>query len=307
MTAIRQWPGVTVILPCYNEAAAIAQVVADFRAALPGADIVVFDNASTDGTAEMALAAGAQIIMEPIRGKGSVVRRAFAELDADVYVMADGDGTYHAASAPLMVEMLRRQRLDMVIGIREDHGGQVYPPGHRVGNRLFNHVVAALFGRGFTDIFSGYRVLSHRFVKSFPALSEGFEIETELAVHALQLRLPTAELGTPYGERSAGTESKLKTWSDGWRIGWAIVKLTKQHRPFLLFSWMACLLCVTSLALGIPIVMEFLATGLVPRLPTAVLAMGIMLLAALAFTTGLVLHGISVAQAETRRLHYLRA
>ncbi|MBI5164223.1 MAG: glycosyltransferase [Magnetospirillum sp.] len=300
------WRGVAVILPCFNEAPAIAQVVAAFRDVLPGAAIIVFDNNSTDATATCAVAAGAEVIHEPLRGKGNVIRRAFAEIDAEIYIMADGDGTYDAARAPELVELLRRRRLDMVVGTRVEEGGEAYRFGHRFGNRLFNRVVERLFGRGFSDIFSGYRVMSRRFVKSFPALSLGFEIETELAVHALQLRLPTAEVPTRYTGRVEGTASKLKTYRDGARILWAIVMLTKQHRPFLLFSTIAGLLCVLSLALAAPVVTEFLDTGLVPRFPTAILATGIMLMAGLSFVAGLVLHGLSVSQAEMKRLYYLR-
>lgn len=298
-------PHVAVILPCFNEAGAIGEVVAAFRAALPDASIYVFDNASTDATAEEARTAGAMVITETTRGKGNVMRRAFAEVEADVYVMADGDGTYDAARAPEMVALLLEERLDMVVGARADAGGNTYRRGHRMGNRLFNEAVAFLFGRRFTDIFSGYRVMSRRFVKSFPALSRGFEVETELTVHALQLRLPTREVPTAYRERASGTASKLNTYRDGLRILWNILIFTKQFRPFLLFSSLAAVLALVSLALGLPVVEEYLESGLVPRLPTAVLATGIMLMAALSFGTGLVLHSVSVSQAETKRLFYL--
>ncbi|MGE5502861.1 MAG: glycosyltransferase [Actinomycetota bacterium] len=306
MTDTGDWGGVAVILPCYNEEIAVAGVVAAFRAALPGAQVVVFDNASSDDTAARARAAGATVIAEPQRGKGCVIRRAFAEIDARVYVMADGDGTYDAARAPELIRLLEDQRLDMVVGTRVAKDPQAYPFGHRFGNESFNRVVRLVFGRGFSDIFSGYRVMSRRFVKSFPALSDGFEIETELSVHALQLRLPTAEVPTAYFGRPQGSESKLKTWEDGLRILWTVVMLTKQFRPFTLFSAIAGLLCLLSLALGLPLVTEFLETGLVPRFPTAILATGIMLMAALSFLAGLILHSLGVSQAEIKRLHYLR-
>jgi glycosyltransferase involved in cell wall biosynthesis len=300
-------PRIAVLLPCFNEAAAIAGVVESFRAALPGAEIVVIDNRSTDDTAAVARAAGAAILEEPLRGKGNVLRRAFAEVEADVYVIADGDGTYDAARAPEMVALLGRDRLDMVVGVRVDCGGKEYRAGHRGGNRLFTLAVGRLFGRRFTDIFSGYRVLSRRFVKSFPAISRGFEIETELTVHALQLRLPCAEVETAYGERVAGTESKLNTYRDGLRILWHVVKFTMVYRPIIFYGAWAGLLTLGSLGLGLPVVATFLETGLVPRLPTALLATGLMLMAAVGLVTGVILHTVSHGQRETKRLFYLMA
>lgn len=304
-TSAASRPNVAVILPCYNEAAAIAGVVAAFGDALPQAEIWVVDNASIDDTAAVAEAAGARVLVERLRGKGNVLRRAFAEIDADVYVMADGDGTYDASRAPEMVDLLTAERLDMVVGIRRDAGGNEYRAGHRSGNRLFNLAVAALFGRRFTDIFSGYRVLSRRFVKSFPAISRGFETETELTVHALQLRLPCAEVETAYGERVEGSVSKLNTWRDGLRILWHVVKFTMVYRPIVFYSVLGLALALLSLALGLPVVLEFLKTGLVLRLPTAVLATGLMLMAATALVTGLILQTISYGQREIKRLHYL--
>lgn len=297
---------IAVVLPCFNEEVAIAGVVRDFRAALPTAKIYVFDNGSTDRTAAVAEAAGAMIRTELARGKGNVVRRAFADIDADVYVLADGDGTYHAARAPEMVDRLVRDHLEMIVGVRKaDRSIDAYRAGHRFGNWLFSRSLKTLFQGDLSDVFSGYRVLSRRYVKSFPALSEGFEIETELTVHALRLHLPIAEIDTRYSERAAGTQSKLCTVRDGFRILWTVLLLTKQYRPFLLYGLLATALAVLSLALGIPVVEEFLETGLVPRLPTALLAMGIMLLAGLSFVTGLVLHSISRNAVETKRLFYL--
>ena len=297
---------IAVILPCYNEEVAIAGVVRGFRTALPNAEIYVFDNASSDRTIANAETAGAVIRTELARGKGNVVRRAFADVDADVYVLADGDGTYDAARAPELIERLLQGHFEMVVGVRKaDRSADAYRAGHRFGNWLFSRSLKVLFHGELTDVFSGYRVLSRRFVKSFPALSEGFEIETELTAHALRLRLPIDEVETRYFERVAGTESKLSTIRDGFRILWTVLLLTKQYRPFLLYGLLAAALAILSLALGMPVVEEFLETGLVPRLPTALLATGIMLLAGLSFVTGLVLHSISRNAIETKRLFYL--
>jgi glycosyltransferase involved in cell wall biosynthesis len=296
---------IAVILPCHNEAPAIANVVAQFRDAIPGAEIYVIDNASTDRTAEVANTAGAVVIFEPTPGKGNAVRRGFAEIAADIYVIADGDGTYDAEAASSMIRRLVTRRLDMVVGARTADHTLAYRPGHKFGNRLFNVVVSSLFRGKCSDIFSGYRVLSRRFVKSFPALSHGFEIETELTVHSLELSLPTEEIPSRYTQRVEGTASKLKTGRDGIRILWTILLLTKQYRPFQLYGAIAFILAMLSLALGLPVVREFLETGLVPRLPTALLATGIMLLATLSFATGLVLHSVSRSALEIKRLFYL--
>lgn len=307
-TEVPASPQIAVILPCFNEAAAIVGVIEAFRSALPTAEIFVVDNASTDGTGATARTAGATVIVETLRGKGNVMRRAFAEVDADIYVMADGDGTYDATRVPEMVDRLIAERLDMVVGIRQDAGeGTEYRPGHRSGNRLFNLAVATLFGRRFTDIFSGYRVLSRRFVKSFPAISRGFEIETELTVHALQLRLPCAEVETLYGARAEGSVSKLNTYRDGLRILWHVVKFTMVYRPIIFYGAIAAVFFLFGLGLGFPVVAEFMATGLVPRLPTAILATGVMLMSAVSLVTGLILHTISYSQREIKRLHYLMA
>lgn len=303
---IRAGARLAVVLPCYNEASAIAEVIRGFQRVLPESKIYVIDNASSDDTATIALSTGAIVISEPMRGKGNAVRRAFSEIDADIYVMADGDGTYDATFAPELIEVLQNQRLDMVVGKRQDNGEErTYRRGHRFGNWLFSQGIRFLFGNDLADVFSGYRIMTRRFVKSLPIISAGFELETELTVHALQLRLPIKEIETRYFERIAGGQSKLSTFRDGLRILWAIFLLTKQHRPFLLYSFVAIILATISMTLGISVVDEFFRTGLVPRLPTALLATGIMLLAALSLMTGLILHSISRNALETKRLFYL--
>lgn len=296
---------IAVILPCHDEEASVGSVVRAFADALPNAAIFVLDNASTDGTRDVARRAGATVIHEPLKGKGNAVRRAFAEIDADIYVIADGDGTYDASSAGEMIDLMLRDRLDMVAGVRQSTTEAAFRQGHQFGNRFFNWVVGALFGRKFTDILSGYRVLSRRFVKSFPAVSEGFEIETELTVHALQLRLPMAEIDTPYQARVPGSQSKLRTVRDGLFILWRIAMFARQYKPFFVYASFGGLLMLISCLLGVPVVVEYMETGLVPRLPTAVLATGIMLLGTLSVMTGLILHNLSRMQAEVKRLHYL--
>ena len=296
---------VAVIIPCYNEAIAIPKVVADFRAALPGAVIYVYDNNSRDGTAEVARAAGAVVRREALQGKGNVIRRAFADVDADLYVLVDGDDTYDAAAAPAMVELLRREGLDMVNGARVTEIEHAYRPGHRLGNRVLTGMVRVVFGDRISDMLSGYRVFSRRFVKSFPALAGGFETETEFTVHALDLRMPVGEVATAYKDRPVGSASKLRTYSDGVRILRTIVVLVKEERPLQFFSICGLVLVAVAVALGVPVVGEFLRTGLVPRLPTAVLAMGLVLVAALSFTCGLVLDSVSRGRKEVKRLAYL--
>jgi glycosyltransferase involved in cell wall biosynthesis len=304
-TAVAKPPRVAVIIPCYNEAAAIAQVVQGFRAALPDADIYVYDNNSRDRTCEVAAAAGAIVRSEPRQGKGNVVRRMFADVDADVYVMADGDATYDAAAAPALVATLVDQQLDMVVGCREGGGEAAYRAGHRFGNRLFTTFLAQLFGRSFTDILSGYRVFSRRFVKSFPSLSNGFEIETEITVHALSLRMPVGEVTTRYGERPEGSASKLSTYRDGWRILRTMIRLFRQERPSAFFGILAGLLALVSVLLAVPLVLTYLETGLVPRFPTAILCTGLMIMAMLSITCGLVLDTVTHGRHEIRRLAYL--
>lgn len=296
---------VAVIIPCYNEAVAIPKVVADFRAALPEAAIYVYDNNSQDGTAEVARAAGAIVRRETLQGKGNVIRRSFADLDADIYVLVDGDDTYDAARAPEMVALLRRDGLDMVNGARVTDIEKAYRPGHRLGNLVLTGMVRMVFGDRISDMLSGYRVFSRRFVKSFPALAGGFETETEFTVHALDLRMPVGEVMTAYKDRPAGSTSKLRTYSDGVRILRTIVVLVKEERPLQFFSICGLLLLALAILLGGPVVGEFLRTGLVPRLPTAVLAMGLGLIAALSFACGLVLDSVSRGRKEVKRLAYL--
>ncbi len=297
---------VAVLIPCLNEAVAVEQVVAGFRSVLPDATIFVYDNGSTDDTMKVAGAAGAVVRAEPMRGKGNVVRRMFADVEADVFVLVDGDGTYDATSAPMLIDTLLRNSLDMVNASRRSTSDLAYRRGHQFGNRLLTGLVAGFFGNRITDLLSGYRVFSRRFVKSFPALAQGFEIETELSVHALQLRMPIGEVATPYGERSEGSSSKLNTYRDGLRILRTIVYLIKEEKPFAFFSSAAVVLAVVSLSLGIPVVLEFMRTGLVPRLPTALLSAVIATLSCLSFASGLILDSVIRSRAEARRLAYLR-
>ena len=296
---------IAVILPCYNEAAAIGDVVRDFRRALPDAAIYVYDNNSTDDTVAVAEAAGAEVRHEPMQGKGNVVRRAFSDVEADVYVMADGDGTYDASRARELVDMLLDRQLDMVVGVRLDDSPDAYRRGHRLGNRMFNKAIAWLFGDRFSDIFSGYRVFSRRFVKSFPALSSGFEIETELTVHAIQLLMPVAEAPTMYSDRVEGSQSKLRTYRDGFRILFAIGRFIQRFRPLLFYGVIAIAFATLSIGLGYPVVIDYFETGLVPRLPTAVLSTGIMLMAALSLAIALILNANRRSQLEMKRLKYL--
>lgn len=296
---------VAVILPCLNEEAAIAGVVQEFRRHLPQADIIVIDNGSTDRTADCAIAAGARVRRCSRRGKGNALRFAFADIDADIYLIADGDGTYDAAAAPLLVGRLDEEGLDMVVGIRRDIAAEAYRRGHRLGNQVFNRLVYWTFGGRFTDIFSGYRAFSRRYVKSFPALANGFDIETEMSVHAIELNLPTAEILTDYRERASGSSSKLNTYSDGLHILWRIMLLLKHLRPLALFTLAALLLGGLSLLLGLPVVFEFLETGLVRRLPTALAAASLGIMALISFATGLILDTLAYAQRENKRLFYL--
>jgi glycosyltransferase involved in cell wall biosynthesis len=299
-------PQVAVLIPCYNEAVAIPQVVRDFRAALPHARIYVYDNNSSDDTASVARKAGAIVRREPLQGKGNVVRRMFSDVEADIYVMVDGDGTYDAGSAPRLVDALVEQQLDMVVGARVEHGDAAYRPGHRFGNRMLTGLVSLIFGRNIRDMLSGYRVFSRRFVKSFPAMSAGFEIETELSVHALELRMKIAEIETPYGARPAGSASKLSTLRDGWRILKLVSHLTKEERPADFFGATFLALALLSVGLGVPVIIEFAQTGLVPRVPTAILATGIMILAFLALTCGIILETVTTSRREMKRLAYLQ-
>lgn len=296
---------VALLVPCHNEAATVAAVVAAFRANLPAADCHVFDNRSDDGTGAIAQAAGAQVHAVALRGKGNVIRRAFADIEADVYVMVDGDATYDAAAAPALVRRLLDEGLDMVVGARVDQDPAAYRAGHRFGNRLLTRCVGLLFGDSFDDMLSGYRVFSRRYVKSFPAHAAGFEIETELAVHALQLRMPVAEMPTAYGARPEGSTSKLNTYRDGARILATIVRLFKAERPLLFFSLGAGASLLLSVLLAIPLFATYLETGLVPRFPTAILCSALVLLSAVLLACGLVLDTVTRGRIEAKRLAYL--
>ncbi len=296
---------IAVIIPCFNEEVAIGRVVADFRRALPMARIHVYDNASTDRTAQVAQEAGATVGHEPYPGKGNVLRRMFSDVDADVYVLVDGDDTYCAADAPDLVRTLLDNQLDMVNGARVTDVRQAYRFGHRVGNRMLTGLVQVIFGKQFDDMLSGYRVFSRRFVKSFPATSSGFEIETELTVHALELRMKTAEVATRYKERPEGSASKLNTIRDGLRILRMIGLLVKEERPLAFFGSACAALALLSIGLAVPILLEYLHTGLVPRFPTAILSVGIMLVAVLSMVCGLILDTVTHSRRELKRLAYL--
>ena len=298
-------PRVAVLVPCYHEEVTIASVIADFRRVLPGATIYVYDNNSGDRTSEVARASGAVVGRETLQGKGNVIRRMFADIEADVYVLVDGDATYHAPSATEMVELLLAERLDMVNGTRITEIEAAYRPGHRLGNLVLTGIVRVIFGDRIKDMLSGYRVFSRRFVKSFPALSGGFETETEFTVHALELGMPIGEVETPYRERPPGSQSKLNTVRDGIRILLTIMRLVKEERPLQFFAVSGALLFVVSVLLGVPLVAEFARTGLVPRFPTAILATGLMGLAFLSFTCGLILDSVSRGRTEVKRLAYL--
>jgi glycosyltransferase involved in cell wall biosynthesis len=297
---------IAVLAPCYNEETAVAKVIADFRAALPSAKIYVYDNNSTDRTIEVARAAGAVVRRELHQGKGNVVRRMFTDIDADIYILVDGDATYDAPSAGGMIARLIEERLDMVVGARVDQEQAAYRPGHRAGNLMLTAFVTMVFGSAFTDVLSGYRVFSRRFIKSFPALSGGFEIETELTVHALELGLPVAEIATPYYARPAGSASKLNTWQDGIRILWTIVRLYRSERPLQFFLIIGVWLAALSVVLAAPVLVTYLQEGIVPRLPTVVLSTGTMLAALLSIASGLVLDTVTRGRREIKLLAYLQ-
>jgi glycosyltransferase involved in cell wall biosynthesis len=296
---------IAVLVPCYNEEAAVAKVVKDFRAALPSATVFVFDNNSTDNTAAAARAAGAEVFEEKRQGKGFVVRRMFTDVDADIYVLVDGDATYDAPSAVVMIERLLEDRVDMVVACRVDREKAAYRTGHRTGNWLLTSFVASTFGPITSDMLSGYRVFSRRFVKSFPVLSGGFEIETELTIHALELGLAVAEVDTPYYARPEGSASKLNTWRDGFRILRTIVKLYRAERPLPFFAGIGLALALAAIGFAIPIFITYFETGLVPRLPTAILSTGLMLLAFLSAAIGLVLDTVTRGRREMKLLAYL--
>jgi len=296
---------VVVLIPCYNEEAAVARVVADFRATLPAARIVVLDNNSTDRTGEVARAAGAKVLKVALQGKGNAVRRGFADVDADVYLLVDGDDTYEAAAAPALVRKLLDEGLDMVVGARRDEQAAAYRPGHRLGNVLLTRCAGMLFGHAFDDMLSGYRVFSRRYVRSFAAHAKGFEIETELAVHALQLRMPVAEVDTVYGVRPEGSHSKLNTWRDGWRILCTIAKLFKSERPLLFFSLGFALAELIAFSLVVPLLVTYVETGLVPRFPTAILCGALGVLGFLLLACGLILDTVTRGRTEAKHLAYL--
>lgn len=299
-------PRVAVLLPCYNEALAIHAVIERFQKALPQAEIYVYDNNSSDDSAAIARAAGAVVRSEPRQGKGFVVRRMFADVDADIYLMCDADETYEAEAASHLVAMLVDKGLDMVVGARSNAADGAFRPAHKFGNWMLTSLVRTMFGSGFSDMLSGYRVFSRRFVKSFPVMAQGFEIETELTIHALQLEMPATEVPTQFSERREGSESKLNTIADGLRILWTIAGLLKQERPLFFHGIIAVGLFATSLVLGFPVIAEYLQTGLVPRLPTALLASGVMILAFLSLFSGLILDTVTRGRKEAKRLHYLQ-
>ncbi len=296
---------IAVLIPCYNEEQAIGQTVRDFKQVLPQAKVYVYDNNSRDKTVEVARAAGAIVRTETLQGKGNVVRRMFSDIEADIYVLTDGDATYDAASSPAMIQALLDGPLDMVNGARVTEIKAAYRPGHRLGNVVLTSMVALIFGDRFKDMLSGYRVFSRRFVKSFPALTAGFETETELTVHALELRMPTAEVKTPYRDRPVGSTSKLSTFKDGFRILFAIVVLIKEERPLQFFSLLALFFALLSVILVVPVVEEYWLTGLVPRLPTAILAMGLLFLGFFSLTAGMILDTVTRGRREMKRMRYL--
>lgn len=298
-------PRIAVLLPCYNEAIAIGQTVEAFAKALPGATIYVFDNNSSDDSVAIAQAAGAVVRRVRQQGKGHVVRRMFADVDADIYVMADGDATYDAQAAPQLVQAMLDETLDMVVGARKSEVEAAYRPGHRLGNLLLTGLLRQLFGRSFTDILSGYRVFSRRFVKSFPILSQGFEIETEISVHALELRMPVGEVMTAYAARVDGSLSKLNTFRDGWRILRTMVQLYRVERPLWFFGFFAAVIALCGVVLGVPVVLTYLETGLVPRFPTLIAIVGMGVLSALVLLTGLMLDTVTRGRQEMKRLAYL--
>ncbi|MQW87366.1 glycosyltransferase [Sinorhizobium saheli] len=296
---------VAVLIPCYNEASTIGQVVQDFRMALPSARIYVYDNNSIDGTALQAMLAGAIVVRERRQGKGHVVRRMFADIDADIYVMADGDGTYSPQDAEDLVRTLVTERADMVVGTRRHIRIEAGRQGHAFGNRIFNLLYGSIFGADFSDIFSGYRAFSRRFVKSFPALSNGFEIETEMSVHATRLKLPVSELELDYGRRPEGSHSKLSTFRDGAKILWMFVLLMKETRPFAFFGLIGTTFLVASLTFMAPVLIEYFETGLVPRMPTWLFSLVLLLISIMLFTVGLILDSVSRARTEQLRMHYM--
>jgi glycosyltransferase involved in cell wall biosynthesis len=298
-------PRIAVLVPCHNEALTVAGVVQGFAASLPGAAIYVCDNGSADNTADIARAAGARVISEPRLGKGNAVRRLFADVDADIYILVDGDATYDAGAAPAMVETLLGGGLDMVNGRRIEQHAQAYRPGHRLGNLLLSSCVKIIFGAHIEDLLSGYRVFSRRFVKSFPAFASGFEIETEITVHALEMRMPMAEMETRYFERPPGSSSKLRTIHDGLRILRTIAILVRDERPLAFFAAIGLIMLMLGVVLAVPLFITYMQTGLVPRLPTGVVAVGLVLLSFLSIACGLILDMVTLSRREMKRLFYM--
>jgi len=296
---------IAVVIPCYNEGVSISKVVQDFTFHLPSANIYVFDNNSSDDTVKNASDAGAVVYSVKNQGKGNVVRRMFADITADIYVMVDGDATYDASCAPRMIEKLISEQLDMVVGVRKHEDKEAYRPGHTLGNKMLTGCVKSIFGGKFTDMLSGYRVFSKRYVKSFPAMAKGFETETELTVHALELRMPYDEFDTPYGARMEGSASKLNTYRDGIRIAKMIIKLYSSERPLIFYGLLAILFSISGILIAIPLASYYFETGLVPRLPTAILSTGLIILSAISFVTGLILESVTIGRREMKRLAYL--
>ncbi|KOA72546.1 glycosyltransferase family 2 protein [Pantoea sp. CFSAN033090] len=298
-------PSIAVVIPCYNEGVSISKVISDFRNALPEAAIFVFDNNSRDNTIAEAKKAGAQVYSVKEQGKGNVVRRMFANVNADIYVMVDGDATYDASCSPMMIDKLIAERLDMVVGVRKHDDEQAYRPGHTFGNKMLTGCVKSIFGGNFSDMLSGYRVFSSRYAKSFPAMARGFETETELTVHALELRMPYGEFLTPYGARMEGSSSKLSTYKDGLKILKMIIKLYSSERPLAFFGIIAAILFIVSFILALPLASYYFETGLVPRLPTALLSTGLVIVSSFSFLAGLILENVTLARREIKRLAYL--
>lgn len=296
---------IVAIVPCHNEEISVGKVVSDLKEVVPEIEVFVYDNVSTDRTVEVALRAGAKVRKEQIKGKGNVVRRAFADIDSQIYVLVDGDDTYSIHDLPLMIDTLIAGPYDHVLGVRRETGDGAYRPGHELGNRIFNWLVSIVFKSRVSDMLSGYRVFSRRFVKSFPALSREFEIETELTVHAMSLRVPQVEVNVGFKDRLEGSESKLRTYHDGFRILSLIVQLIRHERPLLFYGVIGGFLAILGVILGIPLIIQFLQTGLVPRFPTAVLTVGVVLLAFISWTIGLILDGVLKARREFSRLNYL--
>jgi len=296
---------IAVVIPCYNEGVSIGKVVQDFTFHLPSAKIYVFDNNSSDDTVKNASDARAVVYSVKNQGKGNVVRRMFADITADIYVMVDGDATYDASCAPRMIEKLISEQLDMVVGVRKHEDKEAYRPGHTFGNKMLTGCVKSIFGGKFTDMLSGYRVFSKRYVKSFPAMAKGFETETELTVHALELRMPYDEFDTPYGARMEGSASKLNTYRDGIRIAKMIIKLYSSERPLIFYGLLAILFSISGILIAIPLASYYFETGLVPRLPTAILSTGLIILSAISFVTGLILESVTIGRREMKRLAYL--